>query len=445
MWLYVRPWYLIAALHAGGLLFLCGGWLFTFVLLDKGSFAMKSAGEAAESQQMALGKKTGDGPDRVRQDFPETLLWRPQLITDDDGRATLDIDLADSITTWRLTASAVAADGRLGAAEAGIKVFQPFFVELNLPVSLTRGDEVSVPVVVYNYLDKPQTVELTLAAGDWFDSPDGAAKKIELGPREVRSTSYRLRVKTVGKHALQVTAKGGELSDAVRRQVEVVPDGRRVEEVTNGTLGQPGELTLTVPESAIEGSVRATVKIYPSSFSQLVEGLDGIFQMPYGCFEQTSSTTYPNVLALAYLKQTGRAAPDVREKAEGHIHLGYQRLLGFEVQGGGFDWFGRPPANRTLTAYGLMEFQDMAKVHAVDPQLIERTRAWLLKQRGADGSWPPEGHGFVGDPGQGRRRRPGAAEHLGLRRLGRLRRARRECLRRCDAPLPAIAQGGFSR
>jgi A-macroglobulin TED domain/Alpha-2-macroglobulin family/MG2 domain/Macroglobulin domain MG3/Bacterial Alpha-2-macroglobulin MG10 domain len=400
MWLYVRPWYLIAVFHAAGIIFLGGGLMFSVVLTAKKS-AMAPTG-AAEKQKIVgeMGAFPADGADRVRQNFPETLLWRPQVITDDDGRATLDLDLADSITSWRLTASAVTADGRLGAVETGIKVFQPFFVDLNLPVSLTRGDEVSVPVVVYSYLDKPQTVELTLAASDWFDSPDGATKKIEVGPREVRSVSYRLRVKLVGKHALQVTAKGGELSDAIRRDVEVVPDGRRVEEVVNGTLGQPAEVTLTVPENSIDGSARVTVKIYPSSFSQLVEGLDGIFRKPYGCFEQTSSTTYPNVLALAYLKQTGQAAPEVRKKAEEHIHLGYQRLLGFEVSGGGFDWFGRAPANRTLTAYGLMEFQDMAKVYPVDPQLIQRTRTWLLNQRKADGSWAPESHGFAGDPGR---------------------------------------------
>jgi uncharacterized protein YfaS (alpha-2-macroglobulin family) len=60
------------------------------------------------------------------------------------------------------------------------------------------------------------------------------------------------------------------------------------------------------------------------------------------------------------------------------------------VDGGGFDWFGNPPANRTLTAYGLMEFQDMAQVHDVDPRLIERTRNWLLAQRKPDGSWGNE-------------------------------------------------------
>src|SRR5262249_36777429 len=122
------------------------------------------------------------------------------------------------------------------------------------------------------------------------------------------------------------------------------------------------------------------------------------------CFEQTSSTTYPNVLALDYLRRVRRSVPRVEARARHFIHLGYQRLLGFEVQGGGFDWFGRPPATRSLTAYGLMAFQVMARVHGVDPKLIERTRAWLLGQRNADGSWSPEERGLSDDPtkaGQG--------------------------------------------
>jgi hypothetical protein len=423
MWVYIRVWRVIEVVHIllGAVVVL--GLTVIFLVpnfkmratLPGDVVAMRedvprTAGAAPPLPQQSNdkgpnhgGSRAGSSPEpiRVREEFPETLLWRPQLITDDSGRADLDIDLADSITTWRLTASAVTTDGRLGAAQTGLKVFQPFFVDLNLPVSLTRGDEIAVPVVVYSYLDKPQTVELSLAASDWFEPLDAAARKIELGPREVRSLSYRLRVKKVGKHALEVTAKGGDLADAIKRTIDVVPDGRRVEEVTNGSLAQPADITLTVPDNAIEGSAKLFVKLYPSSFSQLVEGLDGIFQMPYGCFEQTSSTTYPNVLALDYLHQTDQAASDVRARAEHYIQLGYQRLLSFEVSGGGFDWFGHPPANRTLTAYGLMEFQDMARVYPVDPRLIERTRTWLLKQRSADGSWAAESHRMHGDAARG--------------------------------------------
>src|SRR4029077_4550960 len=77
-------------------------------------------------------------------------------------------------------------------------------------------------------------------------------------------------------------------------------------------------------------------------------------------------------------------------KAEGYIANGYQRLLTFEVPGGGFSWFGSAPANKILTAYGLMEFYDMSKVYDVDPKLIFRTHQWLAGQQQADGSWKPD-------------------------------------------------------
>lgn len=334
---------------------------------------------------------------RVRESFPETLLWIPELVTDDQGVATLEIDLADSITSWRVSASAVTGEGQLGGGEFPITVFQPFFVDLNLPVSLTRGDQVSVPMVVYNYLDEPQQVTLEVKQADWFTRVDANGleleenapleMQLEPGPNEMH---LHMRVKTVGRHQLEVTALGSGISDAIRREIEVVPNGRRVEQVVSGSLSGPAEMELLLPDDAIPGSAKALVKLYPTTFSQLVEGLDAIFQMPYGCFEQTSSTTYPNVLALDYLRRTKTSAPEVEAKARQYIHLGYQRLVSFEVIGGGVDWFGNPPANRTLTAYGLMEFEDMAAVHDVDPRLIERTRNWLLSKREADGRWKAE-------------------------------------------------------
>ncbi len=118
--------------------------------------------------------------------------------------------------------------------------------------------------------------------------------------------------------------------------------------------------------------------------------MDSILRMPGGCFEQTSSSTYPNVLALDYMKRTKKLTPEVHAKAEGYIANGYQRLLTFEVPGGGFSWFGKAPANKILTAYGLMEFSDMSKVYDVDPKLILRTQQWLAGQQQSDGSWKPD-------------------------------------------------------
>ena len=92
------------------------------------------------------------------------------------------------------------------------------------------------------------------------------------------------------------------------------------------------------------------------------------------------------------MQTTGNANPEVQMQAEKYVGTGYQRLLTFEVEGGGFSLFGDPPAEAFLTAYGLMEFSDMAEVYPVDPALIERTAQWLLSQQAPDGTWADLGY-----------------------------------------------------
>lgn len=329
-------------------------------------------------------------PSRVREFFPETLFVAPSVITDEKGDASLSFAVADSITTWRMTSMASAMDGALGSVSTGIRVFQDFFIDLDLPVSLTVGDEVSVPVALYNYLDGPQTVRLEIERAPWFELSGPAELTVDLAEGQVTSRYFRLKAVAPGRGMVTVRAFGSKMADAVRRQVEVVPDGRRVEQSVSGRIAPGGSHTLVIPPSALEGSARMFVKIHPGVFSQVVEGLDTMLQMPSGCFEQTSSTTYPNILALQYMRATGQNTPAIQMKAQQYIGLGYQRLLSFEVDGGGFEWFGNAPANTVLTAYGLLQFHDMSSVHEVDPAVIARTRQFLLRRQAPDGSWKPD-------------------------------------------------------
>ena len=174
------------------------------------------------------------------------------------------------------------------------------------------------------------------------------------------------------------------------RNLTVVPNGEERLVVHNERLEHSAAREVSIPEEAIPDASKIFVKFYPGALSQMVEGLDSILRMPGGCFEQTSSSTYPNVLVLDYLKTSKKLTPEIQAKAEGYISLGYQKLVTFEVKGGGFSWFGNDPANKILTAYGLMEFSDMSRVHEVDPRVIERTQAWLASQQQPDGSFKPD-------------------------------------------------------
>jgi uncharacterized protein YfaS (alpha-2-macroglobulin family) len=335
---------------------------------------------------------------RVRSYFPEALYINPEIITDRDGRATISIPLADSITTWRMALVASTVHGALGSGSSSVKVFQDFFADLDLPVTLTEGDRVSIPVAIYNYSGGRGNVSLKLEKDDWFSLVEDVPEKslaVEAG--RVGASQFTIHANRIGKFKLTLAARmsapsvpSANRADIVVREIEVIPNGREQSQVFNGRLDSAVEHTLHFPAASIADASAILVRLYPGPLSQVIEGMDAILRMPSGCFEQTSSATYPNVLALDYMKRTGKLTPEVHAKAEGLIANGYQRLLTFEVPGGGFSWFGQAPANKILTAYGLMEFGDMAKVHDVDPKLIERTGQWLAGQQQPDGSWRPD-------------------------------------------------------
>src|SRR5205085_6513043 len=98
----------------------------------------------------------------VRDYFPETLLWAPEIITDDAGHAKLDVPFADSITTWRFGLRAVGKNGQLGSMTMPLVVKSDFFVEASLPALLTQGDEIAVPVTVFGYTDEPHDVSIDI-------------------------------------------------------------------------------------------------------------------------------------------------------------------------------------------------------------------------------------------------------------------------------------------
>ena len=354
------------------------------------ALAGKGAGAMPPSEGGAAAKP------RLRQFFPETLYFNAEILTDRNGRATLTLPMADNITTWRMSTFASGLKGQLGSTQTGIRVFQDFFIDMNLPVALTQNDYVEVPVAVYNYLKEEQTITLTLERDDdsWFELTGEPVREIKLGPDRVGVAYFPVKALRVGYHPFTILAEGSAgFKDYIRQSVTVEPDGKKFELVQNGKLSDesgPVEFAVDIPKDAIPDAYKIFVKIYPGVMAQTQEGLDSMLRMPSGCFEQTSSATYPNAMILDYMTRTKKITPEIQMKAEGLINLGYQKLVAFEVDGGGFSWFGDAPANQVLTAYGLMEFYDLAKVYQIDPKLISRTQTWLAKKQKDDGHWDPD-------------------------------------------------------
>src|SRR5260370_16693381 len=97
--------------------------------------------------------------------------------------------------------------------------------------------------------------------------------------------------------------------DIVVREIEVIPNGREQNLVFNGRLESTVQHDLDFPMASIPDASKIFVRLYPGPLSQVVEGMDSLLRMPYGCLEQTSSSTYPNLLALDYMNPTKKLTP----------------------------------------------------------------------------------------------------------------------------------------
>jgi uncharacterized protein YfaS (alpha-2-macroglobulin family) len=207
------------------------------------------------------------------------------------------------------------ARGALGSGTANLKVFQDFFADLDLPVTLTQGDRVSIPVAVYNYSGAKGDVKLKLQQEAWFSLvEDSAEKTLAVESDRVGGSQFTIEARRIGKFKLTLSATMKGHADIVVREIEVIPNGREQTMVYNGRLETTLQQGVDFPAAAITDASTILVRLYPGPLSQVIEGMESILRMPGGCFEQTSSSTYPNVLGLDYMKRTKKSTPEVHAR-----------------------------------------------------------------------------------------------------------------------------------
>ncbi len=333
---------------------------------------------------------------RVRQFFPETWIWE-EVMTDGDGRASLPVQAPDSITTWDLRAVALSPDKGLGVSETSMTVFQPFFLQADLPYSAIRGEEFPIKIALHNYLDTEQEFLVEVEAADWFDLLDEASKTVTVAGNDIGSAEFMIRPKTVGTQLAKITARSGDAADAVNKSLIVEPEGVQREDVENAVLaaGASRSLDMTLPQDVIPDSGRAYVALTGSFLTQTIEGLDQLLQMPFGCGEQNMILFAPDAFILKYLEGTNQLKPEIQAKAETLLITGYQRELTYRRADGSFSAFGEqdPEGSLFLTAFVLKTFAQAKDLIFVDDAVLADAATWITQQQQADGSF--EAVGFL--------------------------------------------------
>jgi uncharacterized protein YfaS (alpha-2-macroglobulin family) len=189
--------------------------------------------------------------------------------------------------------------------------------------------------------------------------------------------------------ALTLDASAGQYGDKVVRELAIKPNGFPFEVNYGGFTVKDGVVShkVTIPAGVVPGSVAASIAVYPTPLANMTQALSRLIQDPNGCFEQTSSTSYPLTMAQQYFLGHTGVDPKLISQAREKLDAGYKRLVGFETPEKGYEWFGQSPGHEALTAYGLLHFADMAKVRDVDGSMLARTRTWLLGQRDGKGGF----------------------------------------------------------
>jgi len=328
-----------------------------------------------------------------RVDFAETIYWNAGIKTNNStGLATVSFNLSDSVTSFRVLADAFAQDGTLGSTIGHIESVKPFSIEPKIPLQVTSGDVIELPVAIINGLSRElRSAQLTAKgpAGIKFNLLGDNSASLRPKERTRRLVQLEVGREFAGVANLTLDAAGGPYRDSVGRTLDVRPLGFPHEVSTGGLLERNGlkSFEFTLPGDIIRGSLSSSVTVYPTPLASMTDALQSLLREPYGCFEQTSSTSYPLVMAQQYFLTHTGIEPALIEKARNLLDDSYKKLTGFESPTKGYEWFGADPGHEALTAYGLMQFNDMSQVRGVDKAMLDRTRAWLLSRRDGNGGF----------------------------------------------------------
>jgi hypothetical protein len=190
----------------------------------------------------------------IREDFPATLHFVGEVALDGNGHTTVEIPLADAITTYRIEAIGWSGSGWTSSGRTTIRVEQEAEIDAPVPEMAIVGDAIRMPVRVVNRSGETLRVRFEVSSEGEVGVTLGAASALEVPAGEARDAILEVQPTRAGTGALVIQCRrdggDGAALDAVRRPLTVVEDARLVRDVNEVLVESRGELELTVPSDA---------------------------------------------------------------------------------------------------------------------------------------------------------------------------------------------------
>jgi uncharacterized protein YfaS (alpha-2-macroglobulin family) len=344
------------------------------------------------------GADTGAGT--LRKDFRVLAFWVGSVTTDANGRASVDVKLPESLTTYRIMAVAADRSSRFGSGDAEVRTNKPLTLRPNFPRFLAVGDRAHFGAVVGSQLRSAGNATVTLKSLDpaileFNGSGEQRVTVAAGGNVEVR---FDAAAKSIGRARVQMTVRLGSETDAFEDviPVEILASPETVAAYGEAAAGNATATeTLALPSGVVSGFGGLSVELASTALVGLGEGARYLVEYPYGCAEQKASST----LALMLAADLGDAftLPGMdTAKMRPAVQATLRELETFQCPGGGFAyWPGRcSSVSPYLTAYLLQVMKQAVDLkYDVNSGVRERAYQYLQERLSApppanEGWWP---------------------------------------------------------
>ncbi|MBN1315509.1 MAG: Ig-like domain-containing protein, partial [Anaerolineales bacterium] len=328
----------------------------------------------------------------VRQEFADTAFWNPAIVTGRDGRATIEVELPDNLTTWTARAVGLTADTRVGEGTIEVVATKSLLIRPTTPRFFVVGDRVQLAALVNNNTDSDMVVDVALAtAGVTLEEGQTAEQQFTIPAYGEIKVTWWVIAEDVEYADLIFSAISGEYADASKPTLATGPDQtlpvyRYTAPEVVGTAGQiteSGSRTeiVALPPSFDDRQGELRLEIDPSLAAGMQAGLDYLEHFKYECIEQTVSRFLPNVLTYRALKELGIEDRELEQKLDEQIAIGLERIYQAQNGDGGWGWWPQKESNPYVSAYVLFALTRTNEVgYEVKPGVTYDAAEYLTRQ-----------------------------------------------------------------
>ncbi|MCJ8748175.1 hypothetical protein PDJAM_G00162320 [Pangasius djambal] len=328
----------------------------------------------------------------TRTQFPESWLWEDIDLPACKGNVpcdtvsrTLDKNyLKDSITTWQVLAISLSKTHGICVADPyEIIVAKNFFVDLKLPYSAVRNEQLEIKAILHNFSDKKQKVRVEFFETEHICSAASKKNKyrtiVNIEGKSTRAIPYVIIPMELGEHQIE---SEGVLTELPEQNLELNPS-----RVPGGV--QVVHLKTDIPSGQIPNTPAQTyITVAGQEVSQTIEqAISGDFMgrlivQPSGCGEQNMIYMTLPLIATHYLdttKQWEKVGLSRRSEAVQHIQTGYTRQLTFRKDNdGSYAAWKHTPSSTWLTAYVAKVFALASDLISIDENVLCSALKWLI-------------------------------------------------------------------